>query len=362
MTARKIVAAVLVALISTCSCLGCGRGYFVRSDEVFAGYVLDVKLRGGNEEGAYEAMKALAGEVDASVSLSLPSSVISRFNAASAGERVKADEHACKLFGLAKDACERTDGAFNPCLSALSEAWGVDNAGITSGKPPENFPTESEARTLGESADISLVSLVEEDGETYLVKSESAVTLDFGGLAKGYIADEARAIAASYGVKSGCVSLSGNVLVFGENESGGEWGVGVVDPRSKFDQICGFYRGGDFSAVTSGDYERFYEAGGVRFCHVLSPFTLAPVGVERTESGFKQSDDYVISATVVGASSATCDALSTAVAALGLERGAGLLERCGYDGIIFTSSGKMRTVGTFKFASSRLGYTEYERV
>ena len=361
---RSFATIFAIILVSACLC-GCAPSYFVKSDAVFAGIVLDVKLYGGNPEKAYEEMVSLATEINGAISLGEPNSVINGFNAAGAGKKFSVNKRVYDLVNLAKTAYAETDGAFNPCLPDVSKAWGVDNDGIATGNPPASFPTESDLDALRDSANPDLAETSEENGNYYISKSADGVKLDLGGIAKGYLADEFKAIAERYNVVSGCISLSGNVILIGRYEEGNserDWGVGITDPREKHAYVCGFYTQGGVSVVTSGDYERYYFSDGIRFCHVVDPFTLTPVGVERTDSGFAQKSDYVISATVRGVSSAKCDALSTAVMVLGAEKGAELLEREGYDGLIFTADKKMKVVGKFDFAASQTKYTEYERI
>lgn len=361
---RSFAAFFAILLIPACL-FGCAPSYFVKSDAVFAGIVLDVKLYGGNPEKAYEEMVSLATEINGAISLGEPDSAINAFNESDSGKKIPVIRRVYDLVRLAKTAYAETDGAFNPCLPDVSKAWGVDNDGIATGNPPAVFPTEEELNALRAVATPDLVKTGEENGNYYISKNADGVKLDLGGIAKGYLADEFKAIAERYNVVSGCISLSGNVILIGrykEGDSERDWGVGITDPREKHAYVCGFYTQGGVSVVTSGDYERYYFSDGIRFCHVVDPFTFTPTGVERTDSGFAQKADYVISATVRGASSSKCDALSTAVMVLGAEKGAELLERQGYDGIIFTADKKMKVVGKFDFATSQTGYTEYERI
>ena len=78
----------------------------------------------------------------------------------------------------------------------------------------------------------------------------------------------------------------------------------------------------DRSIATSGDYEKYFEQDGERYCHLIDPRTGYPV-------------QGVASVTVLADTAMHADALSTAVFALGAEAGLALLERLpGVEGVI----------------------------
>ena len=197
----------------------------------------------------------------------------------------------------------------------------------------------------------------------FLKKTTDGVTLDFGGIAKGYCVDLLKSIAQQDKVDSALISISGNLMLIGNNnDTKTEWRVGVKHPRPKEQQyVCGLTIS-DRSVVTSGDYERFYKYDGLRINHVINPLTLCPVGIDY-DNGYKQSNSFVTSATIVGESSLLCDAYSTAVMVLGATEGAAFLQSVGYSGIIFTSDYKYVVVGELSFISSQTAYkTEYEQL
>lgn len=96
--------------------------------------------------------------------------------------------------------------------------------------------------------------------------------VDFGGLVKEYAADAASTVLRAHGVTSGIVDLGGDLSIIGPHPQQGRWSIGVRDPRAPSHPIS--LLGVDSGAVaTSGDYERFFEQNGRRYCHILNPKT-----------------------------------------------------------------------------------------
>ncbi len=100
--------------------------------------------------------------------------------------------------------------------------------------------------------------------------------IDFGGIGKEYAADRAAAVCKSAGIGHGLVDLGGDVRLIGPRPGGEPWRIGICDPREStramatVDLIDG-------AIATSGDYERFIEIDGRRYCHILNPRTGWPV-------------------------------------------------------------------------------------
>ena len=131
--------------------------------------------------------------------------------------------------------------------------------------------------------------------------------IDLGGIAKGFIADEATQYLKKNGAKNGIVNLGGNVIVFGE-----EYKVGIQNPFN--DGIIATLSIKDKSAVTSGIYQRFIEKDGKFYHHILD--TATGYGVE----------NELASVTIIGNSSLDCDALSTVCMLSGLSEGLKIIE------------------------------------
>jgi thiamine biosynthesis lipoprotein len=218
-----------------------------------------------------------------------------------------------------------TDGALDCTIGDLIDLWGI-------GTEYAHVPDNTEIQNILRQNSYTMVVL---DTDIPTVRfTQPEVTLHFGAIAKGYIADEMKSVLENYGIESGCLSLGGNVLTIGAKPSGKPWTVGITDPLSP-ENITATLQVTDLSVVTSGNYERYFYEDGVRYHHILDPDTGYP------------AENGLISATIIGSSSVDCDALSTAVYVLGSEKGMALIESLEDveavlitdDGTVLTSSG-----------------------
>ncbi len=100
--------------------------------------------------------------------------------------------------------------------------------------------------------------------------------LDFGGVVKEYAADRAAVICAQAGFRHGLVDLGGDIKIVGPHPDASPWSVGIQHPRIA-DAVMATLELSHGAVATSGDYERFLEIDGTRYCHILSPRTGMPV-------------------------------------------------------------------------------------
>jgi len=183
--------------------------------------------------------------------------------------------------------------------------------------------------------------LLDKDTQTVTLQKDG-MAIDLGGIAKGYCADEAAKVLAQTGVKNAYLDFGGNVVTMGEKPLGlwdrlkffassRPFSVGIQDPSGARGQaICVHTADKNFcSVVTSGGYERYFEENGKTYHHILDPKT-----------GRQPQNDF-LSVTVIGESSLTCDALSTALFVLGPDGYERASDLC--DEVLFvTTSGEVQ--------------------
>jgi thiamine biosynthesis lipoprotein len=199
---------------------------------------------------------------------------------------------ACSLY-------EFTGGAFDVTTGPVTALW---RAAATRGSEPTAAELAA-AHLLVNGADLELTPPCD------AMLRRAGQRLDLGAIGKGYAADRCLDIYREQGIRHALVDFGGNIAVLGAKPDGSPWRVGLQYPGRARGESFGWLEVHDTSVVTSGNYERGYAFGANRHGHVLDPRTGAPL-----------TNDSV-SVTVVDASSALADALSTALLVMGSERG-----------------------------------------
>ena len=193
-----------------------------------------------------------------------------------------------------------SDGAFDITIEPLSELWN-----FSSDTP--SVPSSADIEAAREKIDYSAVTV---SGNTVTFANDYTC-IDLGAIAKGYIADEIKALLVSRGVESAIINLGGNVLCIGAKPGSDCFNVGIQYPFH--DGSIASVSVKDMSVVTSGTYERYFEEDGVLYHHILNPKTGCPF-----ENG-------LLSVSIIGENSGECDALSTTCFALGKDAGLSLI-------------------------------------
>ncbi len=166
---------------------------------------------------------------------------------------------------------ERSGGSFNPAIGNLIRLWGFQSDTFV----PHQPDTLSIAKLLA--AQPQMRDIVIKNGKAY--STNPAVRLDLGGYAKGYALDVAAQILRSMGIHNALINIGGNILALGQHGDR-PWRVGIQHPRKPQAIASLALRDGE-AIGTSGDYQRYFELGGRRYCHIIDPHTGWPVqGVE----------------------------------------------------------------------------------
>ncbi len=324
---RKQCSAALLAALFFC-CTGCTavpQEMSCERTEELLGTFVSVRCDAPSDADAEAAMDAAflrARELEQIFSPTIADSELNAVNASAFAQDTAVSEDFHFLLEASLDYAARSDGALDCTMGRLIALWGIGTADA-------RIPSD-EAILAAHASNGSAAVLLRPDGTVRFTEEE--VQLQFGAVAKGYIADEMKEVLLDHGITSGILSLGGNVLTIGEHPVRHDgWSVGITDPFSP-DRITATVTVRDASVVTSGNYERYFEENGIRYHHILDPETGCP------------ADAGLVSTTIIAGSSLTCDALSTATYVLGAEAGMALIERTeGAEAVFITENGEFLT-------------------
>ena len=240
-------------------------------------------------------------------------SIVSQINAAAGEHWTACDEETLALVSYGDALFQASDGRFDLTSGVLRMAWDFKQAKI---------PEPASLKAL-----LALVGWSRLEREANTVRlAMPGMELDLGGIGKEYAADRAAAKLVEADCRMGFVSLAGDLAVIGPQPDGRPWSIAVPSPRQA-DQFIASLPVSQGGLATSGDYERYFELEGKRYCHLLNPQTGYPV-------------TYWQSVTVL-APTASIAGSCTTVAMLLEERGLAFLQESGLSFFAIDASGKV---------------------
>lgn len=209
------------------------------------------------------------------------------------------------LIQRAKRISELSQGYFDISFASIHKVWDfVDFS-------QDDIPSQEELRASVKLINYKNIRLNEEDHSVFL--TQKGMKIGFGAIGKGYAANRAKLVMQSAGAKSGVVNAGGDVLCWGNKLDGSSWNIGILDPKDDGSMLM-TVPVNDAAVVTSGNYKKFIEIDGVRYCHIINPKTGWPV-------------QMLSSVTVIAPDAEIADAMATTVFVLGVEDGIGLIDR-----------------------------------
>jgi thiamine biosynthesis lipoprotein len=254
-----------LCLLLTAFLTGCGKEPLYQQQSYVFGTLVEISIYGEDEARA----KQLAGQVLADFDQMheflhpwKPGS-LSRMNEIFANAPAKAAIPP-GLIPIIQDAARlsgQSGGLFNPAIGNLVRLWGFHGDEF---KPALPDPVEIEKllRASPKMADIIIEGIE-------FHSTNPAVRVDLGGYAKGYALDVAADYLRSQGVKNALINIGGNIIALGKHGKR-SWQVGIQHPR-KPGAIATLELQDGEAVGTSGDYQRYFELDGKRYCHIIDP-------------------------------------------------------------------------------------------
>ena len=247
-------------------------------------------------------------------------SEITAINKAAGTGPVKVSEETLEMMRKTLEISKTTRGTFDPTIAPVIKLWDFSNK-----RRDNSVPNATVIKDTLKLVDYKKVK-INNKSEVFL--TEKGMGIDLGGIAKGYAADKAMEAIKAEGIEAALVAVAGDIRGAGLSTSGNTWKVGIQDPRpgteseKPWEDIFASLYLEDMAISTSGDYQRFFIKDGKRYHHILDPVT-----------GFPAETD-LISASVIAPEGYIADGLSTAVFALGAEKGMTLLKAMGIEGVL----------------------------
>ncbi|MGI6695789.1 MAG: aryl-sulfate sulfotransferase [Christensenellales bacterium] len=195
-----------------------------------------------------------------------------------------------------------SQGSFDITIGPLTGLWR-----FTAENPVVPF-----AEKLSEATESVGYEYVSIEGNQVLF-SKPGMQLDVGGIAKGYIADRVKDLMIERGIEHGYINLGGNLLCIGQAPGQTPFRVAVVRPYHR-NEALEYLAVDDYSVVTAGVYEQYFDFNGKRYHHILNPKTGYPF------------DNELNAVLIASKASVDGDALSTVCYTLGLKEGLALVE------------------------------------
>jgi len=265
---------------------------------------------------AIEAVLADMRRVDLLMSTYKPESEISRVNANAAREPVAVT---AELFGLLQTAQQYSalsKGAFDITYASVGYLYDYR----------QHFhPDEKTIAAALPSVDYRQLKL--DPANRTVSFGKPGMRIDLGGIAKGYAVDRGIEILKARGFAHAMVNAGGDTRVSGDR-FGKPWIVGIRHPDRK-DEVALRIPLTDAAFSTSGDYERFFDEGGVRYHHIIDPKT-------------GHSPHAVRSVTIIASNATRTDGLSKTVFILGPRDGLAFINSLpDADAIVIAADGKV---------------------
>lgn len=309
MKIKKLICIGILGIFCAVSAVGCGKKENTKttteasseentqeaSTQVFAmDTYMNLKAYGKNAQKAVDDAKSEIERLDKLWSAVDENSEIYQLNQK---KKMKVSDETLELIEFAKKKSAQSGDAFDISIYPIVELWGF---------PTQKYrvPSDSEIKSLLKNVDCQKIKV---NKKTNVVTLEKNMKIDLGGIAKGYTSQRIAKVYKEDGVKSGVISLGGNVQAIGKKTDGSYWKVGVQSPDDTQSMI-GAYEADDESVITSGAYERYFEKNGKIYHHIIDPATGKP------------SEKDLKSVTIISKNGTLSDTMSTTLFVMGKDK------------------------------------------
>jgi len=252
------------------------------------------------ESNNYESkIDSLIAAINKSASTYIPTSDLSKIN--KGDTTVFADANLQEVFIKSEKIYKETDGAFDPTVGILVNAWGFGPE-----KPIENMDSLTVA-TLLKFVGYDKVRL--ENGK--IKKLYPEIYLDYNAIAKGYLVDMVSRMFEKNGVANYMVEIGGEIRARGQNEKGTPWKIAIENPNTDGSRsFATVIELKNESIATSGNYRKFkVKEDGTKYVHTIN-----------TKTGYAKESNLLSASVISKSDCADVDGYATAFMEIGFEK------------------------------------------
>ena len=295
-----------VILALTGLLFSCGQSQYIKHFGLTQGTIYEITYESPQGIDYEKEIRQLLYDFSYSLSTYIPTSLISRINQNDTTAFV--DDYFRTVFNKSVEVNKASDGAFDITITPIVNLWGFGFTGDIPDIDPQKidsllqFVGLDKARIVGDK----------------VIKDSPGVMFNMNAIAKGYSADVVGNFLKEKGITNFLISIGGEIVAHGVNESGYIWRVGVERPDENAaygEAFQSSMRLKNKAMATSGNYRRFFEIDGKKYGHTFNPKTGYPVM------------HNLLSATIVADDCLTADAWATVCLASGLEISIELLKQ-----------------------------------
>ncbi len=232
---------------------------------------------------------------------------------------VKISKELYNLIERCMKVSELSNGFFDISFASIDKIWKFDGTVI---KMPDKEKIANSVKN------INYKNIILDKEQQSVMLKEKGMKIGFGAIGKGYAAYMAKKKMIENNIKSGVVNAGGDLLSWGKKPDNTPWTIGIANPENKNNVIFWLNISGT-AVVTSGNYEKYVEINGQKYCHIINPKTGWPV-------------KGLSSVTILCANAELADALATTVFVLGKDDGMKLVNHLeGVECIIIDENNKL---------------------
>lgn len=281
----------------------------------------------------HQALTAAVEQVDRQMSPWKPDSDLSRLNRALPDHWVELPPEILAVLAQALEIGHLSNGAFDPAVGALVDAWGFGASRDT--------PDLGAIRAAIQASGYPAHRWLELDLAAGRACKRTPMQLDLCGIAKGYAVDRMVAVLHDYGVAHALVALDGELRACRGQADGTLWAVALESPQQERRATHGVIELADMAVATSGDYRHRLQLGDTHLSHTMDGRRATPV------------HNPIASVTVLATDCISADAWATALLVAGPEEGFTLAQRMSLEAVfLLRRDGRLLELGLGRFATA----------